>query len=52
MAEEIGKRLEEKVKYSEIAVLYRTSLDARTLSETLSEYQIPFVMKRADPEHI
>ena len=45
VAEEIGKRLEEKVKYSEIAVLYRTSLDARTLSETLSEYQIPFVMK-------
>ncbi len=33
------------VPYEEMAVLYRTSLDARALTEVLAKYQIPFVMK-------
>ncbi len=33
------------VPYEEMAVLYRTSLDARILTEVLAKYQIPFVMK-------
>ncbi len=31
--------------YTEIAVLYRTNVDARAMSELMTEYQIPFVMK-------
>lgn len=33
------------VPYEEMAVLYRTSLDARALTEVLAKHQIPFVMK-------
>lgn len=33
------------VPYEEMAVLYRTSLDARALAETLAEHQIPFEIK-------
>lgn len=33
------------VSYGQMAVLYRTSMDARALSESLMEYQIPFRMK-------
>ena len=40
------KQLERQgVPYSQIAVLYRTGLDARALSEALMEHQIPFNMK-------
>ena len=30
---------------TEMAVLYRTNVDARAMSELMTEYQIPFVMK-------
>lgn len=40
--------LEKGLSYSDIAVLYRTQVDARVLAEKLMEYQIPFHMK----EHI
>lgn len=33
------------VSYTEMAVLYRTNVDARAMSELMTEYQIPFVMK-------
>ena len=33
------------IPYAEMAVLYRTNLDARAMSEFLMEYQIPFTMK-------
>ena len=33
------------ISYKEMAVLYRTAIDARALSEVLSERQVPFVMK-------
>lgn len=36
---------ENSVPYNEIAVLYRTAADARTLAETFTEYKIPFQMK-------
>ena len=45
VAEEIKKRLEQSIRPSRIAVLYRTNVDARALSETLTEYQIPFFMR-------
>ena len=37
--------LEKGVSYTEMAVLYRTNVDARAMSELMTEYQIPFVMK-------
>ena len=36
---------EKGVTYTEMAVLYRTNVDARAMSELMTEYQIPFVMK-------
>lgn len=36
---------EEGVPYEEMAVLYRTAVDARALSEVLAKHQVPFVMK-------
>lgn len=33
------------IPYGEMAVLYRTSLDARVLTEALAKGQVPFVMK-------
>ena len=45
VAEEIKKRLGQSIRPSRIAVLYRTNVDARALSETLTEYQIPFFMR-------
>jgi len=33
------------IPYEEMAVLYRTSLDARVLTEIFAKYQIPFIMK-------
>ena len=33
------------IPYGEMAVLYRTSLDARALTEALAKGQVPFVMK-------
>lgn len=35
----------ENIPYQQMAVLYRTNLDARALSEKMMEYQIPFTMK-------
>lgn len=45
---EIEKALQEGVLVSDIAVLFRTNMDARILVETLMEYGISFEMK----EHI
>nr|WP_296263294.1 ATP-dependent helicase [uncultured Merdimonas sp.] len=45
VADEIRKQTGEGKAFRDIAVLYRTNLDARILSETLTEYQIPFLMK-------
>ena len=40
------KECQEKgIAYTDIAVLYRTNIDARAMSELMMEYQIPFVMK-------
>ena len=33
------------IAYTDMAVLYRTNVDARAISELLMEYQIPFIMK-------
>ena len=41
-AEYVLERIRE---YREMAVLYRTNVDARAMSELMTEYQIPFVMK-------
>lgn len=43
--ERIRKYREKGVSYTEMAVLYRTNVDARAMSELMTEYQIPFVMK-------
>lgn len=43
--ERIQEYQSQGIPYSQMAVLYRTSLDARMLSETLMEYQVPFTMK-------
>ena len=43
--ERIREDREKGVSYMEMAVLYRTNVDARALSELMTEYQIPFVMK-------
>lgn len=36
---------EKGIAYTDMAVLYRTNVDARVMSELLMEYQIPFTMK-------
>ena len=43
--ERIREYREKGVSYTEMAVLYRTNVDARAMSELMREYQIPFVMK-------
>lgn len=43
--ERIREYREKGVSYTEMAVLYRTNVDARAMSELMMEYQIPFVMK-------
>lgn len=43
--ERIREYREKGVTYTEMAVLYRTNVDARAMSELMTEYQIPFVMK-------
>lgn len=43
--ERIREYREKGVSYTEMAVLYRTNVDARVMSELMTEYQIPFVMK-------
>ena len=43
--ERIREYQEKGVSYTEMAVLYRTNVDARAMSELMTEYQIPFVMK-------
>lgn len=43
--ERIREYREKGVSYMEMAVLYRTNVDARVMSELMTEYQIPFVMK-------
>ena len=43
--EKIREYREKGVSYTEMAVLYRTNMDARAMSELMTEYQIPFVMK-------
>ena len=43
--ERIREYREKGVSYTEMAALYRTNVDARAMSELMTEYQIPFVMK-------
>lgn len=43
--ERIREYREKGASYTEMAVLYRTNVDARAMSELMTEYQIPFVMK-------
>ena len=43
--ETIREYQEKGIPYEEMAVLYRTSLDARAVTEALAKGQIPFVMK-------
>ena len=43
--EKIREYREKGVSYTEMAVLYRTNVDARAMSELRTEYQIPGVMK-------
>ena len=43
--ERIREYREKGVSYTEMAVLYRTNVDARAMSELMTEYQIPFVIK-------
>ena len=43
--ERIREYREKGVSYTEMAVLYRTNVDARAMSELMTEYQIQFVMK-------
>ena len=43
--ERIREYREKGVSYTEMAVLYRTNVDERAMSELMTEYQIPFVMK-------
>lgn len=45
VCEQIQAIREKGGSYEQTAVLFRTNLDARILSEILTEYQIPFVMK-------
>ena len=46
---EIKKALEQGIPASEIAVLFRTNVEARVLVETFMEYSIPFQMKEHFP---
>ncbi len=47
--EEIQKAKKKGVPPSEIAVLFRTNLEARALAETCMEYNVPFQMKEHMP---
>ena len=44
-AEYVLERIREYREKGVMAVLYRTNVDARAMSELMTEYQIPFVMK-------
>lgn len=45
VTEEIQKKLDQGIKQGEIAVLFRTAVQARMISEILSEHRIPFEMR-------
>lgn len=45
ITEEIQKKLDQGIKPGEIAVLFRTAVQARMISEILSEHRIPFEMR-------
>ena len=45
VTEEIQKKLDQGIKPGEIAVLFRTAIQARMISEILSEHRIPFEMR-------
>ena len=45
----INDYLKKGIDYSEIAVLYRTNINPRTLAQKLMEYNIPFRMKDVIP---
>ncbi len=47
LLEMVKKYMKEGVSPEEIAILYRTASDAKTLVQTFSEYQIPFRMKES-----
>ena len=45
VTEEIQKKLDQGIKPGEIAVLFRAAVQARMMSEILSEHRIPFEMR-------
>ena len=45
VTEEIQKKLDQGIKPGEIAVLFRAAVQARLISEILSEHRIPFEMR-------
>lgn len=45
VTEEIQKKLDQRIKPGEIAVLFRAAVQARMISEILSEHRIPFEMR-------
>lgn len=45
VTEEIQKKLDQGIKTGEIAVLFRAAVQARMISEILSEHRIPFEMR-------
>lgn len=45
VTEEIQKKLDQGIKPGEIAVLFRATVQARMISEILSEHRIPFEMR-------
>lgn len=45
VTEEIQKKLDQGIKLGEIAVLFRAAVQARMISEILSEHRIPFEMR-------
>ena len=45
VTEEIQKKLDQGIKPGEIAVLFRAAVQARMISEILSEHRIPFLMR-------
>ena len=45
VTEEIQKKLDQGIKSGEIAVLFRAAVQARMISEILSEHRIPFEMR-------
>ncbi len=49
VVKEIQKALNQGIPASEIAVLFRTNVEARVLVETFMEYNIPFQMKEHFP---